>query len=448
MSHSSPIHPEQGLPRALSPAQMSMVGFGAIISFGLVSGIVLPLYLSGSAAVLAYVAAALVFVLLIHCMAMLTTDSAEPRSFSEAIAHHLGGRAACFTRVVYFLVVTAIVGTEITLLAPVVAPWVPWLPGSLVGLSGLLLPAIVIGYGARMFARVEAFLAIVKICAVLGLIVMSGRVVGSVGDVSALGTAWLHGMVRADAGAFWTSFVLAVLGFVGIESLSFAARETAASTSVLRSRMVAAACWLALLVLVMMLVASALLQTGFVPPNLLPVQYLLALVSKPHAHILFSALIVVTVLSVINSQLYSATRVLYEAARAGELPRCLGRLDAGSPRVATLAAFVCSAAVFFAVVHGDQSLFQIATAVATVGALAVWLMVFMVASRCASSAIAAGRPLILRSVRARLGLIILLLIVVTLPFIDFFKPVVRPGVSALVLAGVAAFIFDARRRLI
>jgi L-asparagine transporter-like permease len=417
---------------------MSMVGFGAVISFGLVSGTVFPLALSGPAAVWVYLAAAAMLVLLVGCMAALTMAGPVPLSFGEAISHQLGRGAACFTRGAYFLAVTAIVGTEIAFLPPALRPWMPWAPNWLIALSGLLLLAVVIGHGAKAFARLEVALSVMKIGAVLGLLAMSCRVIGSREDVPALGASWLRSMLRADSGALWTSFVLATLGFVGIESLSLAARETSAAPPVLRARMVAVARLLALLVWVTVVVTSVLIHTGAVPLRLPPSQYLLALLSEPSAHRLFGALIAVTVLSVANSQLYGATRTLHESARAGELPGCLGRLDAGSPRVATLAAFLCSSAVFLVAAYDGQDAFRVATAIATIGALAVWSMIFMAALRFASGGDAGGRTRSLKIWQALLGLLVTLMIAISLPFMDFFGPAIWLGVPPLLVVGVGA----------
>ncbi len=319
------------LPRSFSLSQMSMVGFGAVISFGLVSGGIFPLSLAGSAAVPIYMAAIAVFLLLMNCMAELTMAGPVPRSFTEAIGRQLGRRAAGFVRAAYFLTVTAIVGTEVTFLSPALKPWLGWLPGWLIGLSGLLCLALVIACGAKAFARLEMLLSAIKIGAVVGVLGLGCLAIWRADGPAPMEAGWLRALLLAAPGALWPSFVLATLGFVGIESLSLAARETSAAPHVLRSRLMRVSAWLALMVWVIVVITGMLLYTGTVPIHLLPTQYLLGFLAQAWAYPLFSLLIAVTVLSVINSQLFGAVRVLHEAARAGELPACLGRLVAGNP---------------------------------------------------------------------------------------------------------------------
>lgn len=442
----TPSAPESRLPRVLSLGQLSMVGFGAVISFGLVSGTVFPLAFSGPAAVWAYLAAVIVLMLLVSCMAALTMAGPRPSSFSEAVACRLGRGAGSFTRGAYFLTVTAIIGTEIAFLPSVLRAWMPGLPNWLIGLGGLSLLALVVGHGARSFARVEAALSVIKIGALLGLLVMSVRVIGGEADLAGLSASWLQSMPLADAGSLWASFILATLGIVGIESLSLAARETAAEPAVLRARLVTVSRWLAVLVWVTVALTSLLIHTGNVSLRLSPAEYLLTFVSVPHARSLFSVLVAVTVLSVVNSQLFSAARTLYEAARAGELPRRLGRLDAGSPRVATLAAFLCSAVVFMAAAHDLLDVFRLATAIATTGALAVWAMIFMATWRGPRGDEAGGCQPLVRG-QALLGLLVTLLMMVSLPFMDFFGPVQwMSGVPVLLVLGVGAALLAAYRR--
>lgn len=434
------------LPRLLSLSQMSMVGFGAVISFGLVSGGIFPLSLVGSAAVPVYIAAIAVFLLLMHCMAELTLGGPVPRSFTEAIGRQLGRRAAGLVRAAYFLTVTAIVGTEVTFLSPALKPWLGWLPGWLISLSGLLCLALVMARGAKAFARLEMLLSAIKIGTVAGVLVLGGLAIWRADGPTPVEAGWLWDLLRADPGALWPPFVLATLGFVGIESLSLAARETSAAPHVLRARLMRVSAWLALMVWVIVAVTAMLVHTGTVPIHLLPTQYLLGLLSQAWAYPLFSLLIAVTVLSVINSQLFGAARVLHEAARAGELPACLGRLHAGSPRVATAAAFLCAATVLVAVTYQRLKGFEIATAIATVGALCVWGAVFAAAWRFASSGAARHRNRPLKGWQAFLGLSIVVLIVVSLPFMDIFAPALGWGGAALLVAGIGVTASDLRRR--
>jgi len=434
------------LPRSLSLSQMSMVGFGAVISFGLVSGGIFPLSLAGSAAVPVYMAAMAVFLLLMYCMAELTMAGPVPRSFTEAIGRQLGRRAAGFVRAAYFLTVTAIVGTEITFLSPALKPWLGWLPGWVIGLAGLLCLALVIACGAKAFARLEMLLSAIKIGAVVGVLGLGGLAIWRADGPAPMEAGWLQALWHAAPGALWPSFVLATLGFVGIESLSLAARETSAAPHVLRSRLMRVSAWLALMVWVIVAVTGMLLHTGAVPIHLLPTQYLLGLLSQSWAYPLFSLLIAVTVLSVINSQLFGAVRVLHEAARAGELPACLGRLVAGSPRPATAAAFLCAAAVLVAVTYERLKGFEIATAIATVGALCVWGAVFAAAWRFASSGAARRRGRSLKGWPACLGLSIVVLIAVSLPFMDIFASTLWWGGAALLVSGIGMFVSELHRR--
>lgn len=419
-----------------------MIGLGAVISIGLMSGTVLPLFISGSGAVLAYAMAVLMLMLLVQCMARLTTDGAATHTFSESISRYLGDKAACFTRGTYVLALVSIIGTEIVFLVSVIKQWIPILPRHLTGVTTLFLLALNIGQSTRAFAFLETALSIMKVTALVGLIAASCYVIGA-GENAAmpLGANWLADILQPDASLLWVSFIVATLGFAGIEVLSLAASETAATPCVIRARMLAISGWLAGLTLAAVAAMSALTYTARLPLPVRPSLYLLNFFSQRHADTALGLLVVITVLSVVNSLLYCAARTLREAALAGDLPLRLRGAFAASPRVAPLAAFACSASIFIALTLDGQFVFKLATAVATTGALTVWLMIFLASFRLASRRETAGSlPPPLKRWKAVLGASITVAIFVSLHFFELFSSSLQWGLPAVVLVGGATLL--------
>ncbi|WP_353506951.1 hypothetical protein [Achromobacter sp. Marseille-Q4962] len=147
-----------------------------------------------------------------------------------------------------------------------------------------------------------------------------------------------------------------------------------------------------------------------------------------------------TVLSVVNSLLYCAARTLREAALAGDLPLRLRGAFAASPRVAPLAAFACSASIFIALTLDGQFVFKLATAVATIGALTVWLMIFLASFRLASRRETAGSLPPLTRWKAVLGASITVAIFVSLQFFELFSSSLQLGLPAVILVGGATLL--------
>ncbi|KRC84566.1 hypothetical protein ASE30_22335 [Achromobacter sp. Root83] len=357
---------------------MSMVAFGTVISYGLVSGSAFPLLAAGPAAVLAYLAAALIAISLMACLSRIASAHPTPGAFGSLAEGYLGATAGFMVRAAYFVSLVLIMGTEVTLLVPVLNAWLPNVH------TGPLLVAVFVGlalvnlHGARTFARSEVVLSALKILALAGLIAMAcyyaafgtpSRAQAQFDVVAAIRAAPLPGV--------WQAFVLAVLGYVGIESLAIVAGETNASAQALRRRMRVTSLAVVALTILAVTASAALVFSGTVSLFEIPFSALLGVAGLPWPKTLFGALLLVTVLSVLNSQMYCASRMLFSLARAGQAPSAFGRASPRGPAPAVLATAVLALLVVLAGAWFPGQTYAVATSIATAGLLFVWLAIFL-----------------------------------------------------------------------
>ncbi|MFD4841180.1 amino acid permease [Achromobacter sp. NPDC058515] len=371
-------HRESGLPAVLGGRQMSMVAVGTVISYGLISGSAFPLLAAGPAAVLAYLAAALVAVLLMACLSGLASAHPTPGAFGSYAECYLGPAAGFMVRAAYFASFVLIMGTEVSLLAPVLNAWLPQVH------TGLLLACVFVGlalvnlHGTRTFAHCEVALSMLKVLALIGLI-------GLACYYAAFGTPTPpHNPIDAVAAirgasfpSIWQAFILAALGYVGIESLAVAAGEANVSARALRRRMRATTLAVVGLTVAAVAASAALVNSGVVSLFQAPFGALLGLTATPWPQTLFRALIFVTVLSVLNSQMYCASRMLFSMARAEQAPSALGRSSARGPSRAVIATAGLAFAVFLAGAWFPVQTYLASTSIATTGLLFVWLAIFL-----------------------------------------------------------------------
>jgi len=237
--------------------------------------------------------------------------------------------------------------------------------------------------------------------------------------------------------------MLAVFGFIGIESLAIAAAETKATPDALRRGIRVTSFAVVGLAFGAVVAAGALFQAGMVSLSKPPFGALLQLAGLPWPNTLLRVLILVTVLSVLNSQMYCASRMLFSMARAGQAPAGLGRLStARGPVWAVGATGGMSIAVFLVNGWLAGGVFVAATAVATTGLLFVWFAIFLshVSHRLGrhGGARRFSKSAILSVIPAAAGALVVVAIAASILAIDEFAPTMRIGLPTLLLLWLIA----------
>ncbi|MNK91818.1 GABA permease [compost metagenome] len=441
---------ESGLPAVLTGRQMSMVAFGTVISYGLISGSAFPLLAAGPAAVLAYLAAAMVAVSLMACLSRLASAHPTPGAFGTYAECYLGPTAGFMVRTAYFASLVLIMGTEVTLLAPVLSVWVPQAH------TGLLLASVFVGLalvnlrGARTFALCEVVLSTIKVMALAGLIGLAcyyaafGTPMAPHAPVNVVAAIW--GTPLSD---IWQAFILAALGYVGIESLAVVAGEAKTSASALRRRMLLTSLAVAGLAIAAVTASAALVYSGMVSLFETPFSALLRVAGMPWPQTLFRALILITVLSVLNSQLYCASRMLFSLARAEQAPSGLGRFTARGPSRAVIATAVLALAVFFFSAWLPIQTYAVATAIATTGLLFVWLATFLtyvIYRRGQTATAKSSKTRHMGTVAAGAGALTVGAIAVSTWAIDSFSLTLRIGFPFMLLLWLAYVLLGRREQ--
>lgn len=427
---------EAGLPAVLGPNQMAGVALGAVISYGLVSGGVLPLTLAGPAAVWAYVAAALVVLLLMRCLADMVALHPVPSAFGAYAEAYLGSRMGIIVRTAYFIAVACIVGTEVVLLEPLFGFWLAPLPGWCAVLILLIGLGAVNGMGARASASFGLALVVLKVGALFLLIALACYQALLPGDVAHSGTEPIGSGIWSDMqlSSLWQAFVVAVLGFIGIETMAVAAAETAAPARALR-RYMRMATWSILVLTLIVVSASAWFQAHHVVQfNVPPFVYLLGLTGLPAVNTAFNVLMLLTVVSVLNSQIYAGSRQLFGLARAGRAPAVPVRRRSNNVVGSVVCTIFLSILVYLAYGVFPTQVYIVATSVAATALLAVWLAIF-------ASHIGFRRQLGGVSWQGMLGAGLVVIIAASTFLIDAFAMVLPIGIPFLFLICLAEFLF-------
>ena len=312
------------LSASLRERHVAMIALGGVIGAGLFVGSGAAILSAGPVVVVSYALAGTLAVLVMRMLGEMAVARPGLGSFNAYIRAALGPRAAFISGWLYWYFWIIAVGAETIAGATLLAEWVA-LP---VPVLGLVLVALLTAsnlFSVRSYGEFEFWFSLLKVLAIIGFVIVAG---GFLGHGHAAQTLLGHGGLAPKG---W----LAVLGAIptvifsmtGTEIASIAAAESddPAGNVAKASRTVA-------LRITLFYVAAIALIVATVPWSSLesghsPFVAAMAAIGIPRAAELMQGVILVAVLSCLNSGIYVTSRVLRELAAKGDAPGWLVAVD-------------------------------------------------------------------------------------------------------------------------
>ncbi|MBO1325095.1 amino acid permease [Acetobacter sp. TBRC 12305] len=298
----------------LAPRHLTMIAFGGLIGMGLLVGCGNAIHRAGPAIVLSILYAGL----LTYCAMRTLSDYMELDPDRGSFLAYLGTSRRSAEEFVcgwlycgYWTCVIAAEGLGGGMLLHQYLP-LPVLPTSL----ALIAAACVLNLqSVRLFGQVEFWLTMIKLVAIIAFcaICLGAVLVTLYHD----GGQILHGTSLATLapygiGAAFYSVPTIMFTMAGAEIITIAHRETEASSRTLSGLARLVTLRMVAFYLVPVILILLILPLSSVRPGFSPFADTLAFLHVPHGKLVFDGVILVTLLSCINSSTYIASRVLNE----------------------------------------------------------------------------------------------------------------------------------------
>ncbi len=318
------------LSRTLLPRHVSMIAIGGIIGAGLFVGSSTTISLTGPAAVMSYLIAGLLILLVMRMIAEMAIVLEGVQSFPDFARAGLGPLAGFLSGWLYWYFWVVVVAVEAIAGAKIIGGWLPGTPEWLIGVVLMAMMTGVNLLSTRSYGEFEFWFSSIKVasiivfcllCAawVLGLTAPNGA---SFANLTAHGGFAPMGWGPVLAGVSSTIFSLC-----GAEIATIAAAESPDPAKVIGRMTVS----VALRIVVFYVLAIGLIVTvvpwNSVVPGHSPFATTLAAMHIPGGETIMSAVVLVAVLSCLNSGLYVTSRALFGLARHGDAPFWLVRLS-------------------------------------------------------------------------------------------------------------------------
>lgn len=350
------------LARSLRPRHVSMIAIGGIIGAGLFVGSSTSIATAGPAVVLSYALAGLLVLLVMRMLSEMAVANPEIRSFPDFARAGIGEWAGFLTGWLYWYFWVVVVPIEAIAGAKIIQVR---LPSFAVWQIGVALMAVLTGVNlmsTRSYGEAEFWLSSIKVAAIgvfilitaSGVLGLTPSITPGFANLTAHGGFAPHGTVAVLA-----TITSVIFALTGAEIATVAAAESPDPARTV-SRITATVAWRILIfyILSIGLIVSVVPWTTIVP-GVSPFATALATIGVPAAATIMNAIVLVAVLSCLNSGLYVTSRVLFALASRGDAPRSVVVLDRrGVPVRAILIGSVFSYAALAASIISPDLIFS------------------------------------------------------------------------------------------
>ncbi|HTV50235.1 MAG TPA: amino acid permease [Steroidobacteraceae bacterium] len=324
---------QQVLSRSLRPRHVSMITIGGIIGAGLFVGSGVAIAAAGPAIIISYALTGFLILLVMRMLGEMAVEMPHVRSFTEYTRAALGNWAGFSVGWLYWYFWVVVIPVEAIAGAGIIQAWLPPSLQLAQWQIGAALMALMTGVNlmsARTYGEFEFWFSSVKVAAIISFILIVGAY--ACGFRSATGPTFSNlvaygGFAPKGAFAVLAAVTTVIWSMMGAEVVTIAAAESpeparavARMTSTIVSRIV-------IFYIGSLLVIVCALPWRRVMPGQSPFTLALDQVHFPYASTVMAAVILIAVLSCLNSSFYVASRVLFVLASRGDAPRWLVRTN-------------------------------------------------------------------------------------------------------------------------
>ena len=315
----------QGLQKGLQSRHMTMISLGGVIGAGLFVGSSAVISETGPAAVVSYLMAGLLIVLVMRMLGEMAVANPQVGSFSEYARRALGGWAGFSVGWLYWYFWAIVLAIEAVAGAEILQRWID----APLWLMALILMAVLTGvnlFSVKSFGEFEFWFAGIKVVAIVAFILIAlGFLLGiGGGDSPGLSNLTSHeGFAPAGGVTVLSGVVIVIFAFVGAEIVTIAAAESEEPEENVTKAVNQVVLRVITFYVLAILLIVCVVPWDDVKSGESPFIASLESIGIPGAADVMNAVIVTAVLSCLNSGMYTGSRMLFALARRGDAPESL-----------------------------------------------------------------------------------------------------------------------------
>lgn len=319
------------LSRSLKSRHVSMIAIGGIIGAGLFVGSSTTISQAGPAAVFSFGIAGFIILLVMRMLSEMAIAVPGVQTFPDFARTGLGHLAGFLSGWLYWYFWVVVVAIEAIAGAQIIHGWFPSVPELGIGIALMAILTAVNLMSARAYGEFEFWFSSMKVAAIIVFILLCA--------------AWVFGWTASDGGGLknltghggfipkgWGVVLAAatstIFSLVGAEIATIAAAESEEPSKVIGRMTVSVTLRiLVFYVLSIFLIVSVVPWTDIVP-KVSPFATTLDYMGLPAGKLIMEAVVLVAVLSCLNSGMYVTSRALFGLAKHRDAPQWLVQVNA------------------------------------------------------------------------------------------------------------------------
>lgn len=386
-NNSSTEHGE--LKRSLSNRHLQLIAIGGAIGTGLFMGSGKTISLAGPSILVIYMIIGFMVFLVMRALGELLLSNLQYKSFIDFATDLIGPWAGYFVGWTYWLCWITIGIADLSAIIYYLQFFNNGLPFSPEEGVMISVAAIVFIMGlnlvtVKLFGEMEFWFALVKIIAIVVLIAVGLWMVftgftNDVGTVASFSHIWEHGgLFPTGAMGFLAGFQIAIFAFVGVELVGTTAAETKDPEKNLPKAVNSIPIRIIIFYVLALLIVMSVTPWNQIDPNVSPFVNLFSQAGIAAAAIIMNLVVLSSVMSSMNSGVFSTSRMLFGLSREKQAPVAFGRLNRRAvPANALYFSAVClllGAALQYFVPNTVRA-FTLATTLSTILFICVWIII-------------------------------------------------------------------------
>ncbi|BCT77790.1 gamma-aminobutyrate permease [Sinomonas cyclohexanicum] len=323
----------------LRPRHLTMIALGGIIGASLFVGSGSVIRTVGPAALFSYAIGGALVVLVMRMLGEMSTNRPVVGSFMEYARDGLGNWAGFTIGWLYWYFWVGVVAFEAVVVGRIFHEWFPSVPDWTFALAGMLVFTFTNLMSLRSFGETEFWLASIKVTTIVvflgvGTLYVLGVIPGSTGSISNITD---HGFMPHGWTAVFNGVAVVIFSYFGTEIVTMAAAESDQPAKGV-AKATNTVVWRILLFYVgSVAILLMVVPWDELPAKVSPFAFAFGRFGLPGAEQVMNAVVLTAALSVLNSGLYSGSRMLFALSRHGYAPRWVeDRNRAGVPWKAIL----------------------------------------------------------------------------------------------------------------
>ncbi|QZH62360.1 amino acid permease [Mycolicibacterium farcinogenes] len=318
------------LKKGLKQRHLTMLSLGGVIGAGLFVGSSATINAAGPLAFVTYAITGLIVLLVMRMLGEMAAARPSTGSFTDYARMAWGPWAGFSTGWLYWYFWVIVVGFEAVAGGQIIHDWLPAIPVWVIALALMVTMTMVNLLSVGAFGEAEYWFASVKVVAIVAFIAVAalfafGLWPGADMDFSNLSAH--GGLLPNGLATLFVGVVVVIFSMTGVEVVTVAAAESKEPARAIRKAVNSVVFRILFFFVVSTFLIVVVVPWNSVVPGQSPFVAALDRIGIPGSGDLLNLVILVAVLSVLNSGLYTSSRLLFVMGARGDAPSWMTRTN-------------------------------------------------------------------------------------------------------------------------